>query len=151
MLEISFDLLFIAFVIIIIHNGLPQRTLPDCKLKCLCSARETICPCPPVNRRLTHPFLSPRDVLQDWIPFHFTPSLPFPLYSAFQLYFLIASFSLTLQKNLAPRPQQVGYFEAQACHLPSQLAPWIKCLPCLNILLVFIGPSWGKFYQVQAW
>ena len=46
-------MLFIAFVIIIIHNGLPQGTLPLClnvKLKCLCSAhKETIWPGPPVN------------------------------------------------------------------------------------------------------
>ena len=35
-----FDLLFIAFLVIIIQNGLPQRILPLCltiKLKCLCS------------------------------------------------------------------------------------------------------------------
>ena len=45
-----FDLLFIAAVIIIMHNGLPHRTLPLClnvKLKCLCSAhREIIWLCP---------------------------------------------------------------------------------------------------------
>ena len=44
-----FDLLFIAFVIIIIQNGLPQKILPLCltvKLKCLCSV-----PCPPVDGR----------------------------------------------------------------------------------------------------
>ena len=44
-----FDLLFIAFVIIIIQNDLPQRILPLCliiKLKCLCSE-----PCPPVDVR----------------------------------------------------------------------------------------------------
>ena len=48
-----FDLLFIAAVITIMHNGLPHRTLPLClnvKLKCLCSAhREIIWPCPCVN------------------------------------------------------------------------------------------------------
>ena len=44
-----FDLLFDAFVIIIIQNGLPQRILPLCmtiKLKCLCSEL-----CPPVDGR----------------------------------------------------------------------------------------------------
>ena len=44
-----FDLLSVAFVIIITHNGLPQRILPLCltiKLKCLCSE-----PCPPVDGR----------------------------------------------------------------------------------------------------
>ena len=44
-----FDLLFEAFVIIIIQNGLPQRILPLCmtiKLKCLCSEL-----CPPVDGR----------------------------------------------------------------------------------------------------
>ena len=29
-LETFFDLLFVVFVITIIHNGLPQKTLPDC-------------------------------------------------------------------------------------------------------------------------
>ena len=47
-----FDFLFVAVVTIIIHTGLPQRTLPLCltvKLKCLCLVhRETIWPCPPV-------------------------------------------------------------------------------------------------------
>ena len=42
----SFDLLFVAFVIIIVQNDLPQRILADCKLKCLCSE-----PCPPANGR----------------------------------------------------------------------------------------------------
>ena len=71
-----FDLLFIAFVITIIYNSLPQRTLPLClavKLKCFCLAhREIIWPCPPVKKkRLTHPFqrlVLPRDVPQDWTP-----------------------------------------------------------------------------------
>ena len=43
----SFDLLSIALVILIIHNGLPQRILPFCPtvlLKRLCSD-----PCPPVD------------------------------------------------------------------------------------------------------
>ena len=43
------DLLFIAFVIIIIQNGLPQRILTLCltiKLKCLCSE-----PCLPMDGR----------------------------------------------------------------------------------------------------
>ena len=44
-----FNLLFTAFVIRIIQNGLPQRILPLCmtiKLKCLCSEL-----CPPVDGR----------------------------------------------------------------------------------------------------
>ena len=44
-----FDLLFVAFVIIITQNGLPQRILPFCltvKLQCLCSE-----PSLPVYRR----------------------------------------------------------------------------------------------------
>ena len=44
-----FDLLFAAFVIIIIQNVLPQRILPLCltiKPKCLCSE-----PCPPTDDR----------------------------------------------------------------------------------------------------
>jgi len=45
----SFDLPFVAFVIIIVQNCLPQRILPLClsvKLQCLCSE-----PCPPVDGR----------------------------------------------------------------------------------------------------
>ena len=48
-----FDLLFVAAVIIIIYNGLPQKTQSLCLtvgLKCLCSAhREIIWHFPPVN------------------------------------------------------------------------------------------------------
>ena len=75
------DLLFIAFVIAIIHTVLPQKTLPLClivKLKSLCSAhRERIWPCPLVNsynkkKKLIHCFqrlaLS-GDVLQECRPF----------------------------------------------------------------------------------
>ena len=75
------DLLFIAFVIAIIHTGVPQKILPLClivKLKSLCSAhRERIWPCPLVNsynkkKKLIHHFqrlaLS-GDVLQDCRPF----------------------------------------------------------------------------------
>ena len=49
MLETFFDLLFIAFVIIIIQNGLPPRILSlglTVKPKWLCSE-----PCPPVDGR----------------------------------------------------------------------------------------------------
>ena len=49
MLETFFDLLFIAFVIIIIQNGLPPRILSlglTAKPKWLCSE-----PCPPVDGR----------------------------------------------------------------------------------------------------
>ena len=49
---LKYWVLFIAViaVIIIIHNGFPQRTQPFCLLKCLCSAhREIMGPCPPVN------------------------------------------------------------------------------------------------------
>ena len=46
------------FVVIIIHNVLPQGTLPLCqnvKPNCLCSAhRETICPCPVNGYRKKH-------------------------------------------------------------------------------------------------
>ena len=44
-----FDLPFVAFVVIIIQNGLPQKILPLCltvKCKCLCSE-----PCPRVDGR----------------------------------------------------------------------------------------------------
>ena len=46
---VVFDLLSIAFDVIIIHSGLPQRILLLCmtvKLNCLCSE-----PCPPVDGR----------------------------------------------------------------------------------------------------
>ena len=53
----SFDLLSVAFVIIIIQNGLPQRILPVCltvKLKWLCLE-----PCPPVDDRKEEKNTSP--------------------------------------------------------------------------------------------
>ena len=75
------DLLFVAFVIIIIQNGLPQSILPLCltvKLKCLCSES-----CPPVGGRKEEINTSscPRlailgDCWQDWWPFYFVSSLP---------------------------------------------------------------------------
>ena len=83
-----FDLLFIAFVITIIHTDLPPKTLSLClfvKLKSLCSAhRES--DCPPVNsynkkKKLIHHFqrftLS-GDLLQDCRPFllHFFTASP---------------------------------------------------------------------------
>ena len=46
--------LWLAFIIIIIHNDLPRGPCPllDCKPKCFCSAQgEIVCPCPLVNRR----------------------------------------------------------------------------------------------------
>ena len=47
----SLDLLFVAFVIIIIHNGLPQRILPFClTVKLYCSI-DQLCPtvCDPTD------------------------------------------------------------------------------------------------------
>ena len=72
--------IWLAVVIIIIRNGLPQRTLPLCltiKLKCLCSAHSEIFrPCPPVNcykkEDINPPLLKAGpsgDVLQDWRSF----------------------------------------------------------------------------------
>ena len=52
-----FDMLFAAFVIIIIQNGLPQRILSLCltvNLKCLCSE-----PCPSVDGRKEEMSISP--------------------------------------------------------------------------------------------
>ena len=68
------------------HQGSPTP-LPECKLECLCSAlREIIWPFPSMNtysqkKRLTHTFQRlaiPRDILEDWRPFHFTSPLPLP-------------------------------------------------------------------------
>ena len=84
-------MLIVAFVIIIIHNGLPQGNLPLClnvKLKCLCSVhRETTSPHPPVDvsrkkKKLTHPLMRlaiPQGYLQNLRPFDFTYSSPPPL------------------------------------------------------------------------
>ena len=89
-----FDLLFVAAVIIIIHNGLPHRTLPLClnvKLKCLCSAhREIIWPCPCVNGyrkdiNTPLPKAGPSQRCFARLKTLFTSSLPLPLYSAFWL------------------------------------------------------------------
>ena len=104
-----FDLLFIAFVIIIIHNGLPQRTLPLCltiKLKCLCSAHsEILRPCPFVNcykkEDINPPLLKAGpsgDVVQDWRSFLL--SLPTASPSLFCLLTLVAlCFSLWFYKR----------------------------------------------------
>ena len=99
---VSLDLLFVAVVVIIRHNSLPQRTLSLClmvRLKCLCSAhREIICNPPPPpphtltfecarKKRLIYPFPDAGhswDILQGWWPL-FASSLPLPLYSAFWL------------------------------------------------------------------
>ena len=60
---------------------------------------------------------------------------------AFLLCFFTSIIS-DLEKNLASRPQEDGYFEALACHLFGLLAPQLKFLPCLNTLsLGFIGLS----------
>ena len=66
-LHLFFDLLFVAFVVIITHNDLPQGTRPSgwiWKPKCLCSG-----PCPlwisTGRKKLTHPFPSlaiPEDI-----------------------------------------------------------------------------------------
>ena len=75
-----FDFTFV-FVIIIIHNGLPQGTLLLCltvKLKWLCSVhRETIWPYPPVNGCRKDEFNTSSPILQDKWPFYFmsSPSL----------------------------------------------------------------------------
>ena len=77
-----------TLVIIIIHNGLPQRILLSAwLLKCIRLAhREIIWPCPPVNRRDSKgiplflkagPF--PKMFCKTADPFYFTSSLPFPL------------------------------------------------------------------------
>ena len=105
-----FGLLFVAVVIIITHNGLPQRILPLCltvKLKCFCSAqREIIWTCLPVNsynkeKRWTHPFQRlaiSGDVFQDWRSFHCTSPLPLPLFplTSSLLFPLYSSVFLTL-------------------------------------------------------
>ena len=74
-----------TFVIIIIHNVLPQGTLPLCqdvKLKCLCSAhRETMWPCPPVNDCRKEEINTCPPILPDKWPFYFTSSPPLLLCS----------------------------------------------------------------------
>ena len=56
--------------------------------KCLCSAHgKVVCPCPPVNRRLTHPFRRLAIPLEMFCktedPFTLLPQLPLTLYSVF--------------------------------------------------------------------
>ena len=63
--------------------------LPDCKLKCLCSAHGEIVPAQlwieESNTPLPKAAHSLEDVLQDWRPFHLTSPVFLPLYSAFWL------------------------------------------------------------------
>ena len=144
-----FDLLFIAFVITIIYNSLPQRTLPLCltvKLKCLCLAhRKIIWPCPPVKKkRLTHPFqrlviplemfcktedpftLFPHCVSLSILSFDFSSSLLLSLWSIKDpnkmviLRFNLLSLLAPWLKSLALTPH---FLDSLACHAASR-ASW---------------------------
>ena len=95
-----FALLLTAVVIVIIHNGWPQRTLPlglTVKLKCLCWAHREILWPPKLwmaagKKRWTQKAGCPWDVLQDWWPFYLTCHC-FSLSLLPSDYFLPASFS----------------------------------------------------------
>ena len=141
-----FDLLFIVVATIIRHDGLPQTTLPlgpNGKLKCLCSAqRQRIWPCLPLKRREQHtafkgwPFQEMFCKTED--PFYLTSSLSPVLYSAFSLWFLLASLRLALYKNWASRPWQDSYFGTLVCHLLGQPAFWIKLYTLPQYLVSWI-------------
>ena len=149
-----FDLLLIAFIITVIHNGLPQRTLPLCltvKLKCLWLAhREIIWLCP-VKRREWHilslKLIIPGDLLQAWSSSHFPTASP----SLFCLLTLVPQcFFLALWKNLTSRPWQGGYFETLVCHPLGQPAFRIKLYSLPQHLISQI--HWPIVWQAEgAW
>ena len=153
-----FDLLFIVVAIIIIHDGLPQTTLPFCangKLKCFCSAhRQIIWPCLPLKGGDEHtafkgwPFQGMFCNTED--PFYLTSSLSPVLYSAFSLCFLIASLHLALYKNWAFRPWQDTYFGTLVCHLLGQPAFWIKLYTLPQYLVSWIHWPVGNTTRVCA-
>ena len=106
--------LWLPFIIIIVLSGLPGDPVPllDCKLKCLCSAHGEIVPAhlwiEETNTPLPKAGHSLGDVLKDWRPFEFTSPLHLPLYSAFWLQFLIASFSLIYITTWHPDPNKMA-------------------------------------------
>lgn len=122
---VSFDLLFLAIAIIVLRNGLPQRTMSLClavKLECLCSAhRETIWPFPPMKGRDEHTPSKDRPLGEMFYktedPFDFPSSLSLALCSVFWLESLITSLHLALYKNQASGPWQDDYLGTLACHL----------------------------------
>ena len=113
----------VTFVIIISHNGLPQRLLPLCltvKLKCLCSE-----PCPPVDDRKEEINIS------------------------ICLRLAILEDTCRIKKNLAARPWQDGYFETLVCLL-SELASQIKSNSLPQCLVPWI--HWPLVLQAEwAW
>ena len=129
-----FNLLFIAVVIIIVHAGLPQRTLPLCltiKLKCLCSAHSEIFrPCPFVScykkGDINPPLLKAGpsgDVVQDWRSFLLF--LPTASPSVFCLLTLVPHcFSLWFYKRTwNPDPQKMVTLRHKSAIFP---ANWLS-------------------------
>lgn len=98
---VSLTCFFVAFVITMIYNDLPQRTWPPALTVALkhiylswqrdnltlstCTVKE--------ETKTSLPWGWPGDVLRDWGPFHSTSPMSV-LYFAFWIYFLIASFCL---------------------------------------------------------
>ena len=117
------------------HQGSPAP-LPECKLECLCSAlREIIWPFPSMNtysqkKRLTHTFQRlaiPRDILEDWRPFHFTSPLPLPPFHFTSHYLSLSILLLTSVphwfsladciKEPGIQTWQDDFSETPVCHL----------------------------------
>ena len=120
-----FDLLFVAFVTIVIHNALPQRILPlylTVQLKCPCSE-----PCLPVDGRKEEINTSPAWGLPFWEIF--------ARFMGFLLYFLLP-LSLIYKRTWHPDPirwlrhycaitsvRQLSGIKLYS--LPQQLVSWI--------------------------
>ena len=134
---VSLTLTF-AFVVIIVHNGLPQGTLLLClnvKLKCLCSQGDNLTPLPVDDCRKEETNTSPP---QGW-PFQGI----FAKFMALLLYFLISYPSLCYKRNWHP---PIRWFIGDT-NLPSSRSAGF---PNKVILLAsaprlrFIGLSWGE-------
>ena len=111
--------LFDLFLLLWSHSMACQEDpapLLNCKLKCLCSAHgDIVCLCHlwiEEIKEIAHPFWKLSFPLEMFCktqerPFCFTSPLHLPLYSAFWLWFLIASFSLIYERTWLPDPKKM--------------------------------------------
>lgn len=133
-----FDLLSIAFVIIILPKGLLQRILPSAwPLKWLSSGH-----CPPVDvrKKEMNTFLCLRLAILGGIC----------KINAFLLCFLTSPhlWSLMHKRTWHPDPVQDSYLEILFCNLLSQPAPPNKVISCLNTSWI----HWPDMWQAErAW
>ena len=146
-------MLFAAFVIIIIHNVLPQGTLPLCqdvKLKRLCSThRETMWPCPPVNDCRKEEINTCPPILPDKWPFYFTSSPPLLLCSRkengikIQVRWLLTFFFFL--DTILPTSQSASFLNKVV---------FLASIPHLSLylpVLWWLEQAWTQYQDVQSY